>query len=214
MDEIYETGRALPEFQAMFEVVFPSNGFGGYPLKHWHDRERTAHEIQPEAFGALSQIPELQALGAAALAAGCRQLRCRAGHQGDRHAEDVAGYAGQLVGAAFESGKFMFADTDLKVDLPQVRVTIDRERVADLGLDPLRSAGSWDPARRRLRQSLHDGRPCLQGDPAGRTRCARDRCPASRLQDPDPRRGAGAVRRGRPARDLGRAAHLGAFSAG
>ena len=29
----------------------------------------------------------------------------------------------------------MFADTDLKVDLPQVRLVIDRERVADLGLD-------------------------------------------------------------------------------
>ena len=26
MDKVYETGRALPEFKAMFEVVFPSNG--------------------------------------------------------------------------------------------------------------------------------------------------------------------------------------------
>jgi multidrug efflux pump len=47
----------------------------------------------------------------------------------------MAGYAQRLVGAAFGSGKFMFADTDLKIDLPQVRVNIDRERVADLGLD-------------------------------------------------------------------------------
>ncbi len=29
----------------------------------------------------------------------------------------------------------MFADTDLKIDLPQVRVIVHRERVADLGLD-------------------------------------------------------------------------------
>jgi multidrug efflux pump len=29
----------------------------------------------------------------------------------------------------------MFADTDLKIDLPQVRVVVNRERVADLGLD-------------------------------------------------------------------------------
>ena len=55
--------------------------------------------------------------------------------KGTGTAEEVAGYAGQLVGAAFASGKFMFADTDLKIDLPQVRVAIDRERVADLGLD-------------------------------------------------------------------------------
>jgi multidrug efflux pump len=47
----------------------------------------------------------------------------------------MADYAGQIVGAAFASGKFQFADTDLKIDLPQVKVSIDRERVADLGLD-------------------------------------------------------------------------------
>jgi multidrug efflux pump len=47
----------------------------------------------------------------------------------------MADYAGQLVAAAFRSGQFMFADTDLKIDLPQVRIKVDRERVADLGLD-------------------------------------------------------------------------------
>ena len=43
--------------------------------------------------------------------------------------------------------------------------------------------------------------------------CPRGRHPASRLQDPDPRWHAGAVLRGRPARDLGRAAHPGALPA-
>src|SRR5690606_313184 len=33
------------------------------------------------------------------------------------------------------SGKFLYVDTDLKIDLPEARVVIDRERVADLGLD-------------------------------------------------------------------------------
>ncbi len=42
--------------------------------------------------------------------------------------EQMADYAGQLVGAAFASGQFMFADTDLKIDLPQVLVTVHRER--------------------------------------------------------------------------------------
>ena len=49
--------------------------------------------------------------------------------------EQMAEYAGQARRRRFGSGKFMFADTDLKIDLPQVRVVIDRERVADLGLD-------------------------------------------------------------------------------
>ena len=60
MQKVYELGKTLPEFDAMFEIVMPSNGFGGYLFKNWHDRERTAHEIQPEIFGAVSQIKELQ----------------------------------------------------------------------------------------------------------------------------------------------------------
>jgi multidrug efflux pump len=47
----------------------------------------------------------------------------------------MAGIAGRLVGAAFASGKFLYADTDLKIDLPQARLMIDKEKVADLGLD-------------------------------------------------------------------------------
>ncbi len=47
----------------------------------------------------------------------------------------MAAYASDLVGAAFASGKFQYADTDLKLDLPQVKVEIHREKVADLGLD-------------------------------------------------------------------------------
>src|SRR5687768_18268974 len=35
----------------------------------------------------------------------------------------------------FRSGKFLYADTDLKIDRPQARVMVDREQIADLGLD-------------------------------------------------------------------------------
>jgi multidrug efflux pump len=34
-----------------------------------------------------------------------------------------------------KSGKFLYVDTDLKLDLPEARVVLDRERIADLGLD-------------------------------------------------------------------------------
>jgi multidrug efflux pump len=44
-------------------------------------------------------------------------------------------YAGMLVGAGWASGKFAYVDTDLKIDLPQTRINLDRSKVADLGLD-------------------------------------------------------------------------------
>ncbi|HXV26115.1 MAG TPA: efflux RND transporter permease subunit [Alphaproteobacteria bacterium] len=136
MHKVYESGVELPEFQAMFEIVFPSNGFGGYLFKDWDERTRTAHEIQPEVFGVLSQIPELQIYAVLPPALpGAGNYDVELVIKGPGTPEQMADYAAQLVGAALDSGQFMFADTDLKIDLPQVRVVVDRERVADLGLD-------------------------------------------------------------------------------
>ena len=136
MDKVQSIGKGLPEFDSMFEIVFPSNGFGGYMLKNWHDRARTAKEVQPEVFGAVSKIKELQVFPVLPPALpGAGNYDVELVLKGPGTPEQMADYAGQLVNAAFASGQFMFADTDLKIDLPQVIVTVHRERVADLGLD-------------------------------------------------------------------------------
>lgn len=136
MNKVFDVGKSLPEFEAMFEIMFPSTGFGGFLFKNWHDRERTAHEIQPQIFGAISQIKELQIFPVLPPALpGAGNFDVELVMKGPGTPEQMADYAGQLVGAAFGSGQFMFADTDLKIDLPQVRVIVHRERVADLGLD-------------------------------------------------------------------------------
>jgi multidrug efflux pump len=43
--------------------------------------------------------------------------------------------AQQLLGAALKSGKFIFLQSDLKIDQPQANVTIDRSKAALLGLN-------------------------------------------------------------------------------
>jgi multidrug efflux pump len=43
--------------------------------------------------------------------------------------------ANQLVGKAFASGLFIFADADLKFDQPQAEVVFDRDKVRSLGVD-------------------------------------------------------------------------------
>jgi len=55
--------------------------------------------------------------------------------QSDAPPEQLLGAVNTVVGAGWQSGKFLYVDTDLKIDLPEARVVIDRERVADLGLD-------------------------------------------------------------------------------
>jgi multidrug efflux pump len=136
MDKVLDVGKSLPEFEAMFEIVFPSNGFGGFLFKNWHDRERTAHEMQPEIFGAVSQIKELQLFAVLPPPLpGAGNYDVELVLKGPGTPQRMAEYAGQIANAALGTGKFMFVDTDLKVDLPQVKVNVDRERVADLGLD-------------------------------------------------------------------------------
>jgi multidrug efflux pump len=55
--------------------------------------------------------------------------------QSDTPPEQMLETVGAVVGAGWQSGKFLYVDTDLKIDLPQATVVIDRDRVADLGLD-------------------------------------------------------------------------------
>ncbi|ERB63853.1 hypothetical protein N779_18560 [Vibrio coralliilyticus OCN008] len=43
-------------------------------------------------------------------------------------------YAYQLLEAAQQSGKFMFVDTDLKIDMPHARLNFDNKKMVDLGL--------------------------------------------------------------------------------
>src|SRR5258707_6017748 len=43
--------------------------------------------------------------------------------------------AGAVVGAGWQSSKFLYVDTDLKIDLPEARVGNARDPVGDLGLD-------------------------------------------------------------------------------
>src|SRR5205085_1648254 len=49
--------------------------------------------------------------------------------------ERLAEFANQLVQKAFTSGKFMYADTDLKFDQPQARVVFNRDKLRSQGVD-------------------------------------------------------------------------------
>ncbi|HZC58719.1 MAG TPA: efflux RND transporter permease subunit, partial [Chthoniobacterales bacterium] len=48
---------------------------------------------------------------------------------------EIYEFAQELVQAAMESGKFVFADTDLKYDLPEANIEFDRDKVGAMGLN-------------------------------------------------------------------------------
>ena len=121
---------------SMWQIIMSNGGFGGLQFVDFDKRNHSVEDILPEAFGILSQVPGVSAfpiLPPSLPSAGNFDVELVV--QGPESYGEMKAYADALVGAALQSGRFMFADTDLKIDLPQVKLNIDRDRVADFGLD-------------------------------------------------------------------------------
>ena len=134
--EVVKAIRSFPETEFMWSLTANWGGFGGLVAKDWRERERSTEEMYGQVFGAVSQIPGLRVfprLDPPLPTPG--QYDVELVLQSDVPPEQMLETVGQVVGAGWASGKFLYVDTDLKIDLPEARVVIDREQVADLGLD-------------------------------------------------------------------------------
>jgi multidrug efflux pump len=127
---------SFPEAKFMWSLTANWGGFGGMVAKDYKHRTRTTEQMYGSVYGAVSQIPGLRVfprLDPPLPTPG--QYDVELVLQGDASPEQMLQTAGAVVGAGFQSGKFLYVDTDLKMDLPEARVVIDRDQVADLGLD-------------------------------------------------------------------------------
>ena len=126
----------FPEAKFMWSLTANWGAFGGMVAKDWKSRERSTEEMYGAVFGAVSQIPGVRVfprLDPPLPTPG--QYDVELVLQSDAPPEQMLETVGAVVGAGWQSGKFLYVDTDLKIDLPEARVVIDRERIADLGLD-------------------------------------------------------------------------------
>jgi multidrug efflux pump len=127
---------AFPEVDFMWSLMSAWGGFGGIPMKDWTERERTPMDLYGPVFGAVSQIPGLRVLprlDPPLPTSGFFDVELVL--QTDGPPEQLLETVGAVIGAGYQSGKFLYVDTDLKIDQPEARVVIDRDQVADLGLD-------------------------------------------------------------------------------
>ena len=134
--QVVDAITAFPETKFMWSLTANWGGFGGMVTKNWKERERSTEEMYGQVFGAVSQIPGLRVfprLDPPLPTPGLYDVELVL--QSDAPPEQMLETVGAVVGAGWQSGKFLYVDTDLKIDLPEARVVIDRERVADLGLD-------------------------------------------------------------------------------
>jgi multidrug efflux pump len=136
MFDTVDTLLQLPGAEFMWQIVRPSGGFGGVIFAPFSERDKSVQELLPQAFATASGITGLKVLPVlfpALPTAGNFDVELVV--QATASASDMIEYANKLIAAAYQSGRFMFADTDLKIDLPQAQFILDRERIADLGMD-------------------------------------------------------------------------------
>jgi multidrug efflux pump len=133
---VVDAVHTLDEARFMWSLVSSWGGFGGMAAKNWRERERSTEQLYGQLYGAVSQVPGLRVfprLDPPLPTSG--QFDVELVLQSSAPLEDMLETAMAVVGAGWQSGKFLYVDTDLKIDRPEARVKIDRERVADLGMD-------------------------------------------------------------------------------
>ena len=128
--------RSFPEYKNTFQLVFPNGGFGGMVTKPWSDRKKTTQQIQMEAAGHLSQIPGIRVISLVPPPLpGGGDFPVDFVIASTAEPEELVAFANQLVGKAFQSGMFMYADADVKFDQPQAEVVFNRDKVRSQGVE-------------------------------------------------------------------------------
>ena len=145
--ELYKTFAKIPEQAHVFAINGSPNvhqGFAGVLLKTWDERTRTQKQILQALQPRLAELPGAQVLSFARPSLPTNSngppLQFVITTTGDF--KQLAQVLDQLQTAARASGLFLFTDTDLKFDTPQLEFNIDHDKANRLGISMQDIGGS------------------------------------------------------------------------
>jgi multidrug efflux pump len=134
-EQVAEVYRSLPEADSIFQLTFPTGGFGGFVTKPWSERTKTTQQLLMEVAGPLSQIPGIRAIPLTPPPLpGGGDFPVDLVIASPAEPAQLREFANQLVPKAFASGLFIFADADMKFDQPQAEVVFDRDKLRSQGV--------------------------------------------------------------------------------
>lgn len=121
-----------------------NDGFAGYVLKPWNQRERTTMEVLNDDLQQLvGSVPGLQvaAFQPPPLPSGGGGFPVEFVVGTTAPLQTASELVEEILKRANESRRFIFLNTDLKIDKPRVELLIDREKAAAMGIDMQMLAG-------------------------------------------------------------------------
>ena len=134
-DQVYDVYKAMPENESVFQITNPGGGFGGMVTKPWSARKKKTSQLQVEASIGLSKIPGVRVISLIPPALpGGGSFPVDFVVASTAEPTQLIEFANKLVGKAFASGLFMYADSDLKFDQPQAEVVFDRDKLRAQGV--------------------------------------------------------------------------------
>jgi multidrug efflux pump len=135
-DEANKLLMQTPEAAYTFQVTQPNSGFTGLVLKPWGVRKRTAGQILPEIQAKLHRLTGVTfypLLPPALPGGGNFPIELVISSTAEQ--AQILRYAKLVQAEAMKSGKFPLLEIDTHIDQPQVDISIDRDKVAALGLN-------------------------------------------------------------------------------
>lgn len=131
--------KETPEVASTFILIGfdgPNNGFGGFTLTDWKDRERSAMKIQQEIQQKVGGIEGQMvfAFSVPSLPGSTGGLPVQMVIRSTQGYETVWRLMEQIKEEARNSGKFMITDSDLNFNTPVVEITIDRNKANQIGV--------------------------------------------------------------------------------
>jgi multidrug efflux pump len=140
VDEILKVFQTIPEYKESFILAGmggdPSVTFGGFKMPSARERDRSQMTIMPELQGRLKGIAgvDVAVFPRPSLPGAGRGLPMQFVLTTDADFEELDDVAGQLLGRAMGSGKFLFLRKSVDINRPRTRILIDRDRAGDLGV--------------------------------------------------------------------------------
>ncbi|HYZ73680.1 MAG TPA: efflux RND transporter permease subunit, partial [Chthoniobacterales bacterium] len=135
--QVNDIFKSFPETAQTFQVTpIPGPGFSGMVAKPWSERKRTMAQVLPLVRQKMAGVPGVNVLTTTPSALpGGTNFPVEFVITSVAEPREMLEFSEQLLDAANKSGKFLFADSDMKYDQPQTRIVFDKDKVAALGLN-------------------------------------------------------------------------------